>query len=129
MNIQNNINIEDLTLEDNCVSRFEIIPTKNFFKFFRYPEEINFAIDAILDCLVNYDMTFMNEDFLLMTEGIIPFYSGKVELNFEEIYLYIFWDKENDYRFLVLDKSKKGDDFKFFNINHEENMKMSKILH
>ena len=56
MNIQNNIKLEDLIIDENHTYRYEVIPTKNFFDFFSDPEERQFAIDAILDSLINQNM-------------------------------------------------------------------------
>ena len=129
MNIQNNIKLEDQIIDENHTYRYEVIPTKNFLHFFSDPEERQFAIDAIIDSLINQNMIAIDEDYLLMIEGIIPFYTGEAVLNGNKFIVYIYMNKEDNYQFLVFDKAKKGDSFRFFLINHEENISMSKILH
>ena len=129
MNIQNNIKLEDQIIDENHTYRYEVIPTKNFLHFFSDPEERQFAIDAIIDSLINQNMIAIDEDYLLMIEGIIPFYTGEAVLNGNKFIVYIYLNTEENYQFLVFDKPKKGDNFKFFHINHEENISISKILH
>ena len=129
MNIQNNITTEDLMYDYENTSRYEIILTNNFLEFFPDPEERKFAIDEILDCLLNNHMVAIDEAYLLFNEGIIPFYSDVAELNGEKFNFHICWIKEKNYMHLILDKPNKGDHFKFFNINHEDNISMSEIVH
>ncbi len=83
MNIQNNLTTEDLINDYENTSRYEIILTNNFLEFFPNPEERKFAIDEILDCLLNDHMAAIDEGYLLLIEGIIPFYSDEAELNGE----------------------------------------------
>ena len=61
MNIQNNITTEDLIYDYENTSRYEIILTNNFLEFFPDPEERKFAIDEILDCLLNDHMAAIDE--------------------------------------------------------------------
>ncbi len=129
MNIQNNLTTEDLINDYENTSRYEVILTNNFLEFFPNPEERKFAIDEILDCLLNDHMAAIDEGYLLLIEGIIPFYSDEAELNGERFNFHIYLNKEKNYLHLILDKSNKGDNFKFFNINHEDNITMSEIIH
>ena len=74
-------------------------------------------------------MIAIDEDYLLMIEGIVPFYTGEAVLNGSEFKIYIYLNKEESYQFMIFDKSKKEENFKFFNMNHKENISMGKILH
>ncbi len=129
MNVQKNNANEGIIIEENNLSRYEITFTQNFLEFFTDPNERKFAVDEILDYIINYHITAIDEDFLLMLEGIVPFYSGEAELNLTKFNFYIYWNKEENYQYLIFDKLRNNKRFKFFNINHEENLKMSKVLH
>ena len=55
--------------------------------------------------------------------------SPVLRLNGERFNFHIYLNKEKNYVHLILDKPNKGDNFKFFNINHEDNITMSEIIH
>ena len=129
MNIQNNIDIDDLLIEAYNSSRYEITLTKNFLIFIPNPDTRSFVIDEIFEYILNYHLTSIDEAYLNRSDEITPFYSGKAELNSEVFTFHLFWNEEENFQFLLLDKPAEKDNFKFFNINYHENILNSEILH
>ncbi len=129
MKIQNNIEIEDLELDIVSQYSYEITFTKKFKELFKNPIERKFAVEEILEFLLDNKMIAIDEEFLLLIEGILPFYSRVAQLNYEKFIFYTYWNKEKNYISLIFDKFENDTSFNFFNINQEENYLMKKILH
>ena len=68
MKIQNNIEIEDLELDIVSQYSYEITFTKKFKELFKNPIERKFAVEEILEFLLDNKMIAIDEEFLLLID-------------------------------------------------------------